>query len=289
MRDQLNEVSRRFNQVNQIGEEVSEIAEQTNLLALNAAIEAARAGEQGRGFAVVAEEVGKLASKTKDAVGTVKELAAEVCQLSESANRSGREVTDSFEVYSRQVASVVQSVDESIKQVELATSALDEITQAMNQIATTAANLTQSSQRLAQITSFGNSCAANAGLIREATMPVLEEILVEITEDTPVHILAARLFDHARFINIVVTKVGTGEKLPGHTECAFGRWYIGEGHSQFGHLPAWRVIDKPHRLVHTAGAALVREARAETAEEFAQASLELLRCFVALKKEISSK
>ncbi|NHM25889.1 chemotaxis protein [Desulfofundulus sp. TPOSR] len=287
MRDQLNEVSQRFNQVNQIGEEVAEIAEQTNLLALNAAIEAARAGEHGRGFAVVAEEVRKLAGKTKDAVGTVKELTAEVGQLSESANRSSKEVTDSFEVYSRQVTSVVQSIDESMKQVELAASALDEITQVMNQVATTTTDLAQSSQRLAQITAFGDSCTANTSHIRETTLPVLEELLVEITEDTPVHTLAARLFDHARFINTVVAKVGTGEKISDHTECAFGRWYIGEGGRQFGHLPAWRAIDEPHRLVHTVGAALVREARAEAAEELAQASLELLRCFVALKKEIA--
>ncbi|MDQ0286625.1 methyl-accepting chemotaxis protein [Desulfofundulus luciae] len=84
-----------------------------------------------------------------------------------------------------------------------------------------------------------------------------------------------------------MAKVGTGEKLSDHTGCAFGRWYVGEGGRQFGHLPSWRAIDEPHRLVHVVGATLVREARAETAEELAQASLELLRCFVALKKEIA--
>ncbi|MDQ0286624.1 methyl-accepting chemotaxis protein [Desulfofundulus luciae] len=110
----------------------------------------------------------------------MKELAAEVDQLSESADRRSKEVTESFEIYSGQVTSVVQSIDESMKQVELASSALNEITRVMNQVATTATDLAQSSHRLAQITAFGDSCVANATHIREATLPVLEELLVEI-------------------------------------------------------------------------------------------------------------
>ncbi len=287
MRDQLNEVILRFDQVNSIGREVAEIAEQTNLLALNAAIEAARAGEHGRGFAVVAEEVRKLAGKTKDAVGTVKNLSAEVNQLSESANRKSKGTVDSFEAYFKHVTSVMQSIDESMRQVEMATSSLTEIARIMNHVATTAADLAQSSQRLARATAFGNSCTANAGQIREVTLPVLEELLIRITGDTPIHTLSARLYDHARFINDVVEKAGTGAKISDHNECAFGLWYAGEGGRQFGHLPAWRAIDEPHRQVHAAGAALVEKARAEAAEELARASLELLRGFVRLKEEIT--
>lgn len=84
----------------------------------------------------------------------------------------------------------------------------------------------------------------------------------------------------------MVAKAGSGERLPDHTECAFGRWYRGEGEKRFGHLPAWRAIDEPHRVFHAIGADLAEEARAEKAEELARTSLELLRCFVALKREI---
>lgn len=284
--NQLNEVGERLTQVNQIGEQVADIADQTNLLALNAAIEAARAGEHGRGFAVVAQEVGKLAGNTKDAVSTVKTLSSEMDHLSKAATRSSQEIRDSFGGYSKQVASAAESVRVSMERMEAASRALDEITQSIQQVASTSGAFAESGQRLAEITSFGQACTANAALVREAALPVLESLLGSSTEETAVHSLAARLFDHAKFLNTVAAKAGKGEKVANHNECAFGKWYNGEGGKQFGHLTAWRAIDEPHHRVHISGAALVREARADAAEEMANASLDLLRRFVTLKEEI---
>lgn len=285
---QLDEVGQRLTQVNQIGEQVANIADQTNLLALNAAIEAARAGEHGRGFAVVAQEVGKLAGNTKEAVGTVRNAAAEMNHLAEAAARSSNEIRGSFGEYARHVESVSKGVLESMERVKAASRALDEITQATQQITSTAAGFAQAGQRLAEITGFGGACSTNAAHIRDAALPVLEDLLNRLSrEETAVHTLAARLFDHARFLDVAAEKAGSGSKIADHSECTFGKWYSGEGGRQFGHLPAWKAIDKPHRLVHSAGAVLVSEARAEAAEGLAEASLELLRCFVSLKEEIA--
>ncbi|MFZ5651572.1 MAG: methyl-accepting chemotaxis protein [Bacillota bacterium] len=261
----------------------------TNLLALNAAIEVARAGEHGRGFAVVAQEVGKLAGNTKEAVGTVRNAAAEMNHLAEAAARSSNEIRGSFGEYARHVESVSKGVRESMERVKAASRALDEITQATQQITSTAAGFAQAGQRMAEITGFGSACSANAAHIRDAALLVLEDLLNRLSgEETAVHTLAARLFDHARFLDVAEEKAGSGSKIADHNECAFGRWYSGEGGRQFGHLLAWKAVDKPHRLVHSAGAVLVREARAEAAEELAEASLELLRCFVSLKEEIAA-
>lgn len=80
---------------------IGEISEQINLLSLNASIEAARAGESGKGFAVVANEVGKLATQTKNTVNTIQETI--------------QKVRDAFGVLSNNGKELLMFVDEEIQ------------------------------------------------------------------------------------------------------------------------------------------------------------------------------
>lgn len=285
---QLDEVCQRLAQVNEIGQQVAGIADQTNLLALNAAIEAARAGEHGRGFAVVAQEVGKLAGSTKDAVTTVKNLSGEMERLSVAATRSSAEIRESFGSYTSHVTSATRNVHESLEKVDEASRSLESITNIIQQITLTAEGFARSGQELALISSFGGACSQNSSRIREVALPVMDSVIAGIKGETDVYVLGARLIDHARLLNDIALNAGKGSRVVEHTECAFGRWYFGEGGSKYGLLPAWKALDEPHRMVHNIGADLVKHARPDDAEKLAEASLELLRRFVELKKEIMS-
>ena len=83
------EDSRQVEEIRGLTDDILQISGQTNLLALNASIEAARAGEAGRGFAVVAEEIGVLASNSRQAANNIQEISGNivnaVSRLAESA------------------------------------------------------------------------------------------------------------------------------------------------------------------------------------------------------------
>lgn len=74
LKEELNNFTNEFGNINAISVEIGAVAKQTNLLALNATIEAQRAGEAGRGFAVVANEVKALARQASHSAEGITEL-----------------------------------------------------------------------------------------------------------------------------------------------------------------------------------------------------------------------
>ncbi|WP_163969588.1 methyl-accepting chemotaxis protein [Oceanobacillus halotolerans] len=123
---------------------IHDIAEQTNLLALNAAIEAARAGDHGKGFAVVADEVRKLAEQVSDSVNDITSIVSTI------QNES---------------SVVVDSLQDSYKEVELGTEQIEHSTKTFtginHAITEMATNIKEVSNNLSAITNDSNKMSAS--------------------------------------------------------------------------------------------------------------------------------
>lgn len=151
LKESLNNMNVRVEDIGRIMSVVSDIADQTNLLALNAAIEAARAGDAGRGFAVVADEVRKLAEKTMDATRDVT-LVVEAIQDSSRTNvQSMEEAAQSVLDSTRLAEQAGESLEEIVSIVSGVTGQVQNISAAAEEQSVSSDQINSSSKSINQM------------------------------------------------------------------------------------------------------------------------------------------
>ncbi|WP_160397065.1 methyl-accepting chemotaxis protein [Paenibacillus sp. MMS18-CY102] len=162
MKDDVEQLSERSDQIRSIMEMIGSIASQTNLLSLNAAIEAARAGEEGRGFAVVAEQVRKLAVQSESSSRIVSELIMDMLvrieRIVDAVHGGSREVEEGLQIV-RQAEASFASIMEEISKVSTQMDELSDVSSRMaagskaaNEASTElAASVQQSAERFAKV------------------------------------------------------------------------------------------------------------------------------------------
>lgn len=101
-----------LNELNSIVDSIENITSQINLLSLNASIEAARAGEAGRGFTVVAEEVGKLATQSKNESMKIAPFATDFRAQYDRIVLQLNDVVTQFDKFANNATEVMASAEE---------------------------------------------------------------------------------------------------------------------------------------------------------------------------------
>jgi methyl-accepting chemotaxis protein len=75
---EIEKLEKQSEAINNVISLINDITLKTKLLSFNASVEAARAGEEGKGFTVVAQEIGQLASETKDSTEKITKITNEL-------------------------------------------------------------------------------------------------------------------------------------------------------------------------------------------------------------------
>lgn len=136
------------------------IAFQTNILALNASVEAARAGESGKGFAVVAQEIGTLATKSRDASKKTAELIEKCIKGIESAKEYADITSDSLAKIVSDSNNIANAFDEMSKANEIQAKNANDIRNEIENISQVVQSNTATAQQTAASTEVLSEQAA---------------------------------------------------------------------------------------------------------------------------------
>lgn len=107
--------------ISKISKEIQGLVSQLNMLSLNASIEAARSGEAGRGFAVVAQEVRKLATESRERMGSIEATISQLPPLLLELDQAMAGLSNDFQqqtATSEEIAAVLSEMTQSMKDME---------------------------------------------------------------------------------------------------------------------------------------------------------------------------
>jgi len=257
--NQIMDLNSAAREIEDILQTIDTIAKRTNLLALNASIEAARAGETGKGFAVVATEVKHLAAQTSTATVEIRSridrLQQEMTRISDLMDKCVDAVgvgtnrmallAERFSDGGQRAVSVCARMNEVANILAQQTTAVEEVSSGISKIADVANSNVQAVTRLTDAIG-GNDAKISAALNAMAA------------SDFPGKVVRLACADHVmwkkRLIDMSVgrTKLNAAE-LADHRSCRLGKWYYGQGGTEFAGEKSFVELEGCHEAVHRHG------------------------------------
>ena len=201
---EIDKLTKRMDEINEVIKLLYGITSQTNLLALNASIEAARAGEAGKGFAVVAEEVRKLSDESRTTSETISEAIGSVSkdldmlkatldesqEVFEGQSETVNKVTDTMTGIHESIDTFVNKQKEFREDVSVMMNEKDSLLDSINNIHQITENSSATTEEVASLTMMqDNSAALLKQMARDLQKKVIEmdrenaHIKVSLDED----------------------------------------------------------------------------------------------------------
>ena len=262
----LQELNSAAKKIQSVADIIDEIASKTNLLALNATIEAARAGVAGKGFAVVANEVKELAKRTAEATREIKDRIEDVQFRTKATVTTMGELQLSLDSVTQHASNINQSSDVQAKACLQLTQAVGAIQETVNDsaaVSTQSATASQEiSKRIHQVAEITETFEAEtkgsdkiAFALSQDSLELQKAFLKLKTSDKIFDSSAIRAAHNNWKVRLVGLLNGhqalTSQEVASHKDCAFGKWYFGDGPQSYGTLESFRAIDSPHAKVHS--------------------------------------
>ncbi len=179
--DELSEIIRVFNEVNDKTKVINDIVFQTKLLSFNASVEAARSGEHGKGFAVVAEEVGNLARLSGESADQITKLLDQsLSKVTEIVENSKSKISASISENQKYVQESVQ-LGNQCKEVILKVSGdFSEVASTSNQVSEASREqligVQEVNQAMQNISGSASSTNESAGNINNSSKKVRQSV-----------------------------------------------------------------------------------------------------------------